>query len=166
MKRFMNKKVATIGLAAGLALGAAGAAFAYFTATGTNTGTGSVGTGSWTVNSPTPTGTIYAGEGNNTFGFTVTNSSPGSQDLQSVTASVAPDATAATAGCLASWYSVSIDGATATATTQTETYTAPGVVVAAGNDQPVSVVVTLPNLTATNQSACEGDNPVVTLTAN
>ena len=31
MKRFMNKKVATIGLAVGLALGAAGAAFAYFT---------------------------------------------------------------------------------------------------------------------------------------
>ena len=31
MKRFMNKKVAAIGLAAGLALGAAGAAFAYFT---------------------------------------------------------------------------------------------------------------------------------------
>ena len=30
MKRFMNKKVAAIGLAAGLALGAAGAAFAYF----------------------------------------------------------------------------------------------------------------------------------------
>ena len=31
MKRFMNKKVAAIGLATGLALGAAGAAFAYFT---------------------------------------------------------------------------------------------------------------------------------------
>ena len=34
MKRFMNKKVAAIGLAAGLALGAAGAAFAYFSSTG------------------------------------------------------------------------------------------------------------------------------------
>ena len=33
MKRFMNKKVATIGLAAGLALGAAGAAFAYYVST-------------------------------------------------------------------------------------------------------------------------------------
>ncbi len=31
MKRFMNKKVATIGLAAGLLLGVGGAAFAYFT---------------------------------------------------------------------------------------------------------------------------------------
>ena len=34
MKRFMNKKVAAIGLAAGLALGVAGGAFAYFTTTG------------------------------------------------------------------------------------------------------------------------------------
>ena len=34
MKRFMNKKVVAIGLAAGLTLGAAGAAFAYFTSTG------------------------------------------------------------------------------------------------------------------------------------
>ena len=44
MKRFMNKKVAAIGLAAGLALGAAGAAFAYFTSTGAGNGTASVGT--------------------------------------------------------------------------------------------------------------------------
>ena len=34
MKRFMNKKVMAIGLAAGLTLGAAGAAFAYFTTSG------------------------------------------------------------------------------------------------------------------------------------
>ena len=40
MKRFMNKKVVAIGLAAGLTLGAAGAAFAYFTALdGSGTGT-------------------------------------------------------------------------------------------------------------------------------
>jgi hypothetical protein len=38
MKRFMNKKVAAIGLAAGLALGAAGGAFAYFSSTGGGTG--------------------------------------------------------------------------------------------------------------------------------
>ncbi len=43
MKRFMNKKVATIGLAAGLALGAAGAAFAYYTATGQGNGTATAG---------------------------------------------------------------------------------------------------------------------------
>ena len=50
MKRFMNKKVAAIGLAAGLALGAAGAAFAYFTTAGQGTGNASVGSSShWTV---------------------------------------------------------------------------------------------------------------------
>ncbi len=43
MKRFMNKKVAAIGLAAGLALGVAGGAFAYFTSTGAGTGSGTVG---------------------------------------------------------------------------------------------------------------------------
>jgi hypothetical protein len=46
MKRFMNKKVATIGLAAGLALGAAGAAFAYFTTTGDGNGSATTGSGS------------------------------------------------------------------------------------------------------------------------
>ena len=40
MKRFMNKKVVAIGLAAGLTLGAAGAAFAYFTSTGTGSRVG------------------------------------------------------------------------------------------------------------------------------
>ena len=44
MKRFMNKKVAAIGLAAGLALGAAGAAFAYFTTTASGPGSATVGT--------------------------------------------------------------------------------------------------------------------------
>jgi hypothetical protein len=44
MKRFMNKKVAAIGLAAGLVLGIAGAATAYFTSSGTGTGSATTGT--------------------------------------------------------------------------------------------------------------------------
>jgi hypothetical protein len=44
MKRFMNKKVVAIGLAAGITLGAAGAAFAYFTSSGSGPGSASVGT--------------------------------------------------------------------------------------------------------------------------
>ena len=43
-KRFLNKKVAAIGLAIGLAAGLGGAAFAYFTSTGAGNGTASVGT--------------------------------------------------------------------------------------------------------------------------
>ena len=50
MKRFMNKKVVAIGLAAGMTLGAAGAAFAYFTSTGTGNGTATAGSASqWNV---------------------------------------------------------------------------------------------------------------------
>ena len=45
MKRFMNKKVVAIGLAAGITLGGAGAAFAYFTSTGNGTGSATVGCG-------------------------------------------------------------------------------------------------------------------------
>jgi hypothetical protein len=60
MKRFMNKKVAAIGLAAGLALGAAGAAFAYFTSTGSGSGSGTVGTSTnWTVAGGSVVGTLY-----------------------------------------------------------------------------------------------------------
>ena len=44
MKRIMNKKVAAIGLAAGLALGAAGAAFAYWTTSGSGSGSAQTGT--------------------------------------------------------------------------------------------------------------------------
>lgn len=43
MKRFMNKKVVAIGLAAGLTLGVGGAAFAYFSSTGSGTGQASTG---------------------------------------------------------------------------------------------------------------------------
>ena len=51
MKRIMNKKVAAIGLAAGLALGVAGGAFAYFTTTGNGNGSATVGTATndWNV---------------------------------------------------------------------------------------------------------------------
>jgi hypothetical protein len=163
MKRFMNKKVATIGLAAGLLLGAGGAAFAYFTATGNGSGTGLTGsTTAWTVNSPTPTGgPLYPDVGAETFAFTVTNNSNGSQGLNAVVATVSPH----NAGCDAAWYSVAIDAQSPTATTQTETYGSP-INVQVGNNQPVSVVVTLPNLTTVDQSACKGDTPNVKLSAS
>jgi hypothetical protein len=76
MKRFMNKKVAAIGLAAGLALGAAGAAFAYFTSTGSGTGTGSVTAGSsdltYTQNVLTA---MYPGDSTQPLTVTVHNNS-------------------------------------------------------------------------------------------
>jgi hypothetical protein len=163
MKRFMNKKVAAIGLAAGIALGGAGAAFAFFSAQGSGSGTGSTGSvAAWSVSNPSPTGgPLYPDQGAETFAFVVTNNSNGSQGLNAVKATVAPH----NANCDASWYDVSIDGAAAVPTTQTETYASPINIDVAGH-QDVSVVLTLVNNTAVDQSACEGDAPVVTLAAS
>ena len=44
MKRFMNKKVAVVGLTVALVMGVGGAAFAYFSSTGGGTGSAGVGT--------------------------------------------------------------------------------------------------------------------------
>jgi hypothetical protein len=46
MKRFMNKKVAVVGLVVALIIGVGGAAFAYFSSTGGGTGSAGVGTSS------------------------------------------------------------------------------------------------------------------------
>ena len=84
MKRFMNKKVAAIGLAAGLVHGGAGAAFAYFTANGNGTGQGTVGSAStWGVAQTTSTGTMLPGSGTSVIEFTVTNNSTGAQAIES-----------------------------------------------------------------------------------
>jgi hypothetical protein len=64
MKRFMNKKVAAIGLAAGLALGVAGGAFAYFVTTGSGSGTGTAGSASNVT--LTQTSITYNGPGSTT----------------------------------------------------------------------------------------------------
>ena len=90
MKRFMNKKVAAIGLAAGLALGAAGAAFAYFSSTGAGTGTASDGTSAGldiaqtnTVSNIQPDGVTHE------IDYTVTNNNPGTEAVHQVTVTVA-----------------------------------------------------------------------------
>jgi hypothetical protein len=91
MKRFMNKKVAAIGLAAGLALGVAGAAFAYFTTSGSGTGTGTVGNASGLVLHQASITYSNAGSDNAllpgtsaTVTFTVDNNSSGNQQLGTV----------------------------------------------------------------------------------
>ena len=156
-----------VGVATGAAIIAGGgAAFAYFTATGSNTsGAASVGTSrSWTINSPTPTGTdLYPDQGSETFAFVVTNAGGGTQGLQTVTATVNDTNSA---NCPTSNYQVVIDGlAAATGNgTATETYS-PVVNVAKTGTHNVSVVVTLPNQTTTDQSGCSGDAPTVTLSA-
>jgi hypothetical protein len=85
MKRFMNKKVAAIGLAAGLTLGAAGAAFAYFTSSGTGGGSAQVGTA---TNDIVVTGTettpVFPGGATGTVTFTVANSGANPEHLTNI----------------------------------------------------------------------------------
>jgi hypothetical protein len=90
VKRFMNKKVAAIGLAAGLALGTAGAAFAYFSSTGS--GSGSASTGSSTSVAISQTNTVSGllpGGPSQTIDYSVTNNGSGSEYVGQVTVSVA-----------------------------------------------------------------------------
>lgn len=65
MKRFMNKKVAVVGVAVALAIAAGGAAFAYFTTTGSGTGSAAVATNAPLVINQTGL-TLY----NSTIGLT------------------------------------------------------------------------------------------------
>ena len=83
MKRFMNKKVVAIGLAAGLTLGAAGAAFAYFTTSGTGSGTENAGTAG-TVSLSATFGAIVPGDGGQTVTISATNNNATSATITTV----------------------------------------------------------------------------------
>jgi hypothetical protein len=75
MKRFMNKKVIAIGIAAGLTLGISGAAFAYFTTTGSGTGSATAGANSGAITLHAAiAGNILPGDGGQAVTFTADNS--------------------------------------------------------------------------------------------
>jgi len=73
MKRFMNKKVVAIGLAAGMTLGAAGAAFAYFTTSGSGSGSTTAGTAGTVSLTAAIAGNIVPGDGGQTVTITADN---------------------------------------------------------------------------------------------
>ena len=82
MKRFFDKRALTIGLAVGLSLGAAGAAFAYFSSNGD--GTGSAATGSSTAVAITQTNTITGllpGGPSATIDYSVNNPGGGAEHV-------------------------------------------------------------------------------------
>jgi hypothetical protein len=179
MKRFMNKKVIAIGLAAGLTLGIAGAAFAYFSDTGSGTGSGATGSPStFTIaqDSSTPATGLTPGGPTDQIAYTVTNPNTGFQkvgavtvavaansatgDIESVPGSVASDVT----GCLAVWFTVNNP-------TQTLNQDIPGTT-AGGNtfDETVSAQaasVTSIQMTNVNslQNACQGATVGLTFTS-
>jgi hypothetical protein len=172
MKRFMSKKVAAIGLAAGIALGAGGAAFAYFTTNGSGTGSASVGstpTGvnnlAVTVAAPTGAAKLFPtvlGDSNatvQTFAYAVKNTTEADINLSTEKITVSD-----TGGCLGSWFSV--DGTSPTgANTQTNVKLLKPSSDAPLNEYDGSFTLQLVENSGP-QDACQGVTPTVTVAAS
>jgi len=156
-----KRRIAIAGATTVLALAGGGAAFAYFTSSGSGTGTATVGTAStFTVAEASASGTILPGAGSSVILYTVTNTGTGDESY--ATDSVAlPTETNGDAehggvdipGCLATWF-------TPVVTTDPGLNTS----IAGGGHVTVTVTVTMPDLSTTDQTACAGKAPDVTLT--
>jgi hypothetical protein len=160
-----RKMFVALGTVAALAVGAV--AVAYFTgADGSGTGSASVGSSTqWGVAVSPGSGTIYAGAGTDVIPFTVTNNGNGHQNLLHVTYSIkqdsngnaeSADGNTVYTGCLASWFSTSAHAGNPSM---------PADLAPAGTYQG-SVDVTMPDLSSTNQDACQGKSPGVIVTAS
>src|SRR4051812_8071211 len=150
MSGFLTRR--RVALAAGVvgSSALAVAAFAYFTSSGSGTGSAAVGTASpWQVDVAAPTGgPVYPGSGSEDLAYTITNTSSGHQQLESISASVASSGGnvthngTAVAGCSASWF---------TAVNHPPTLPSN---VAGGGQRGGSVTVTMQD-SGTNQDACK-----------
>jgi hypothetical protein len=143
-----RKKIAVVSTVAVLGLGG-GIAYAFFTSTGSGTGNASVGSATnWTVAVASDTShALYPGTGSESLGYTITNAGTGNQQLSTVTASVADSGS-----CLGSWF------------TATPTSPASPVTLAHNGTYTGTVTVSL-NESGTDQNACQGISPVVTVSA-
>jgi hypothetical protein len=178
MKRFMNKKVAAIGLAAGLLLGAGGAAFAYFTSTGGGTGTASTAALSTniTATSPDPAANSM-GPGVAPEALTVTIKNPNANTTTSYVTSLKATihSTGFAAGCSAGDYQLATSGgsaytnpsAVATDGAGTQTVTVPvGLELAPGASTPETIYIGFVDLTNNanpnaNQSGCASQSVTI-----
>lgn len=169
-RRLSKKRLAAVASVAVLAL--SGIAVAYFTGgSGSVNAPGTVGASTpWGVATGTPTwsGTLtalYPGATNNTqfLPFTVTNNGHGQQSLATITAAVAKDASgnaetatgASITGCLASWFTVTVDASNPTLPAN----------LAAGGTYTGKVDLTMQD-SGTNQNPCQSAAPAVTITAS
>lgn len=153
-----KKRFAVLGIVAILAT--AGIAVAYFTSTGSGTGSATVGSATAfkvTVSAATG-GPLYPGSGSENLAYTVKNEGSGAQNINSTSAVVASKGGNITqsgvevAGCKASWF------------TATDSSPAP-VSLKGGESAPGSVEVTMQD-SGTNQDACQGTSPDVTVSAS
>ncbi|HYB26949.1 MAG TPA: hypothetical protein VEF89_10075 [Solirubrobacteraceae bacterium] len=169
-RKLLKKRVAVIGLLGLLA--AAGGAYAYFTGGSSSVnGAGTVGSSStWAVTTGTPTwsgslAALYPGATSDTeyLNFTVTNNGHGHQAVTSITASLPAESNgdAETSsgtditGCQASWFTATVDSSNASLPANlapSGTYTG-------------KIDLTMQD-SGTNQNACEGAAPAVTITAS
>ena len=159
MKRFMNKKVVAIGLAAGITLGAAGAAFAYFTSTGSGPGAASVGTASpLTVTQTNTISGLTPGSGAVPFEFTIADpTADGGQNLGIVSATdlVITQATDAVGTCTAADFTLTPGADPVGSIVAGDTYT---------SDASTEPTIAM-NETGVNQDGCENATIAVTLSA-
>lgn len=143
-------------------LGLAAAALGFFTSSGSGTGSANVGNPTaWTVTPGAAAGgPIYPGAGSQTIPYTVKNAGSGYQELQSTSAVVASSGGNVTqgglavSGCLASWFTV------ANTPPAVPSDLAPGASASGG-----SVAVSMQD-SGTDQNACQGVNPDITISAS
>lgn len=157
-KGMTKKRFAVLGAVAILAM--AGIAVAYFTSTGSGTGSATVGSATAfkvTVAAPTG-GPLYPGSGSENLAYTVKNEGSGAQNVNSTSAVVASKGGNITqegvevAGCKASWF------------TATDSSPAPANL-KGGESASGSVEVTMQD-SGTNQDACQGTSPDITVSAS
>lgn len=155
MKRFMNKKVAAIGLAAGLALGAAGAAFAYFNTTGAGDGSATTGNATALVITqvaPAVTGLVPGGPAG-TIHLSIHNTAATAQTLGPITVTV----TGVTSGTLSAADSLGNLPETCVIGMYSTTQSAVVGTIPAGNTATTTATVQL-NDDGLNQDNCQAVN--------
>jgi hypothetical protein len=167
-----RKKIfAAVGTLAALAIGAI--AVAYFTgADGSGTGNASVGNSTaWSVSvnpgsatyAPSGYTAIYPGSGTESIPFTVTNNGKGAQNLKTVSYAIKQDGSGnaetssgtVITGCQASWFSTAANSGNGALPSD----------LAAGGTYTGKVDVTMSD-SQSNQDACQGASPGVTVTAS
>jgi hypothetical protein len=163
MLRRPRRKLVAVAVAVVGSLAIATAGLAYFTSTGSGTGSAVVGnTTGWTVNIGSGIGgPLYPGAGAENISYTVTNSSPGVQALGATSASVA----SSTLGGDVTQNGVPVPGCSASWFTATNNPPSPQAVLGGQDSTAGSVDVTMQD-SGTNQDACQGATPDITISAS
>ena len=168
LRKLSKKHLAAIAFVGVLAI--TGVSVAYFTGgAGSATGSGTVGSSSaWGVATGTPAWSgsltaLYPGAASDTelIPFTVTNNGHGNQSMTSIVPTMPTSGNDVTStagdipGCLATWFHVALDANNAALPSSL----APGATYTGKVDLTMSE-------SGTNQNACQGAAPVVTVTAS